>query len=346
MSPIIAINYYFTEDDLGNRIFSPESKSMLSPYMRAFRSYMAERNVDVVTLDTVDYNDPNVKAVLYFEYNWRMLSSTRDPFLKKIPYEKRALVLLEPAIVNPTMYYTNLLRRRFKTVFTWDLRLQKKYKNCVPIRVPTGADPTVYRVNPFAGISFADKKLVVAVSRNRWHYMPQATFGLRRKIYRYLQKHAPDDFDLYGLDWERPCSKWERLLGRNYLKCWRGEILGGWDAKVRKIANYRFSICFENSVWNPGYISEKIFDCFCARSVPVYLGSKGNEMLLPRGTYIDYRDFNSPRKLLEHLKGIGETDYNRYIERIDAFLGSDEPGKFATTEMYRIIYERLMGGRT
>ena len=78
----------------------------------------------------------------------------------------------------------------------------------------------------------------------------------------------------------------------------------------------------------------------------MYLGSKGNEMLLPRGTYIDYRDFNSPRKLLEHLKGIGETDYNRYIERIDAFLGSDEPGKFATTEMYRIIYERLMGGRT
>ena len=143
MNPIIAINYYFTEDDLGNRIFSPESKSMLSPYMRAFRSYMAERNVDVVTLDTVDYNDPNVKAVLYFEYNWRMLSSTRDPFLKKISYEKRALVLLEPAIVNPTMYYTNLLRRKFKTVFTWDLRLQKKYKNCVPIRVPTGADPTV-----------------------------------------------------------------------------------------------------------------------------------------------------------------------------------------------------------
>ena len=343
MNPIIAINYYFTEDDPRNQIFSPESKSMLSPYMRAFREYMAERNVDVVTLDMVDFSDPNVKAVLYFEYNWRMLSNNRDPFLKKIPYEKRALVLLEPAIVNPTMYYTNLLRRRFKTVFTWDLRLQKKYKEYVPIRVPTGADPTSYRENPFKDIAFSSKKLVVAVSRNRWHYMPQSTFRLRREIYRYLHETAPDDFDLFGLDWEKPCSIWERLLGRDYRACWRGEIPGGWDAKVCKIANYKFSICFENSVWNPGYVSEKIFDCFCARTVPVYLGSKGNERFLPGGAYIDYRDFNSPRRLLEYLKGMDETEYGGYIKRIDAFLASDEIGKFTTTEMYRIIYERLIG---
>ena len=344
MNPIIAINYYFAESDLGNRIFSPESKSMLSPYMMAFRSYMAERNVNVVTLDTVDFNNPNVKAVLYFEYNWRMLSSARDPFLKNVPYEKRALVLLEPAIVNPTMYFTNLLRRRFKTVFTWDLRLQRNHSDYVPIRVPTGANPIAYRENRFASIPFSQKKLVVAVSRNRWHYMPQSTFGLRRKVYRHLQKHAPDDFDLFGLDWERPCSRLEKFLGRSYLKCWRGEIPGGWDAKVERIANYRFSVCFENSVWNPGYVSEKIFDCFCARSVPVYLGSKGNETLLPDGTYINYRDFNSPRKLLAFLRGMSESEHAGYVDKIDSFLASEGPRRFTTADMYRIIFERLVGG--
>ena len=343
MNPVLAINYYFSEDDFGNRIFSPGSKNMLSPYMREFRAYMAERNVDVVTFDTVDYDDPNVKAVLYFEYNWRMLSPKRDPFLKKIPYGKRALVLLEPAIVNPLMYYTNIFRKRFKTVFTWDLRLQKHYKDYVPIRVPTGADPLAYRENPFSGISFSDKKLVVAVSRNRWHYMPQSTFGLRRKVYRYFQKNAPDDFDLFGLDWEKQCSRWERLLRRNYLKCWRGEITGGWNEKVRTIANYRFSICFENSVWNPGYVSEKIFDCFCARTVPIYLGSAGNERFLPGGAYIDYRDFNSPRRLLRYLEEMGEDEYNSYISKIDGFLVSNAVQKFTTGEMYRIIYEKLIG---
>ena len=344
MNPVLAINYYFTEADLGNRIFAPESKSLLSPYMRTFRNYMAERNVDVVTIDMVDYDDPRVKAILYFEYNWRMLWHKRDPFLKKIPYEKRALVLLEPAIVNPSLYYTSLLRRRFKTVFTWDLHLLKKHCDYIPIRVPTGADPIAYRINPFANISFREKKLVVAVSRNRWHYMPQATFGLRRKVYRYLQEHAANEFDLFGLDWEKPCSTWERLLGRKYLRCWKGEIPGGWDAKVRKIANYRFSICFENSIWNPGYLSEKIFDCFCARTIPVYLGSKGNEIFLPDGTYIDYRNFNSPSKLLMYLRNMKESDYLNYINNINEFLASDDVQRFTTMDMYRIIFEQLIGG--
>lgn len=344
MNPILAINYYFGPEDLGNRIFSPESKSILSPYMRAFRDFMAERSVDVATLDMVDFNDPRVKKVLYFEYNWRMLSRKRDPFLAKVPYDKRALVLLEPAIVNPTMYYTGLLRKRFKTVFTWDLRLLRNNPDYVPIRVPVGAEPLAYRDNRFADMPFASKKLLVAVSRNRWHYMPQATFGLRRKVYRYMQSHAPEDFDLYGLDWERPCSRLERILGRTYVKCWRGPIEGSWDAKVDIISRYKFSICFENSVWNPGYLSEKIFDCFCARTVPVYFGSKGNEKFLPEGTYIDYRDFDSPRRLLDYLRSVDERTHAEYVSRIDRFLKSDDVRMFSNGTLFQTIHDRLFGG--
>ena len=344
MNPILAINYYFGPEDLGNKIFSPESKSMLSSYMRSFRDFMASRSIDVVTLDMVDFDDPRVKAVLYFEYNWRMISRERDPFLPRVPYDKRALVLLEPAIVNPTLYYTSLLRRRFKTVFTWDLRLLRKNPGYVQIRVPSGADPLFYKENHFAGIPFSEKKLLVAVSRNRWHYMPQSTFALRRKVYRYMQEHAADDFDLFGLDWEAPCCLWEKIMKRSYVKCWRGEIPGGWDAKVKKIAKYRFSVCFENSVWNPGYLSEKIFDCFCARSVPVYLGSKGNETFLPRGSYIDYRDFRSLASLLDFLRGMDEATHAGYVAKINEFMLSDQPRQFSTRSMYEIVYAKLMGG--
>lgn len=343
MRPVLAINYYFGPEDLNNRIFSPDSKAMLAPYMRAFRAFMNQRGVDVVTLDTVDYADQNVKAVLYFEYNWRMLSKKRDPFLARIPYEKRALVLLEPAIVNPTLYYTNVLRRRFKTVFTWDLRLLKKHPEYVPIRVPTGADPLQYRENRFSDIPFEKKKLLVSVSRNRWHYMPQSTFGLRRKIYRFMQSHAPDEFDLYGLEWDRPCCLWEKHLGRHYEKCWRGEIPGSWDEKVAKIANYRFSLCFENSIGQPGYLSEKIFDCFCARTVPVYYGSKGNETLLPHGLFIDWRDFRSPRLLLDFLHNIDHATHLRYISRIDEFMTSPTIGQFRVRTMYQTVFNRLIG---
>ena len=345
MKPVLAINYYFGPEDLNNRIFSPDSKAMLAPYMRAFRAFMNQRGVDVVTLDTVDYADPNVKAVLYFEYNWRMLSKKRDPFLARVPYEKRALVLLEPAIVNPTLYYTNILRRRFKTVFTWDLRLLEKHPEYVPIRVPTGADPLQYRENRFSDIPFEKKKLLVSVSRNRWHYMPQSTFGLRRKIYRFMQSHAPDEFDLYGLEWDRPCCLREKLLGRHYEKCWRGEIPGSWDEKVAKIANYRFSLCFENSIGQPGYLSEKIFDCFCARTVPVYYGSLGNEVLLPDGGYVDYRNFKSFPQLLNFLRNMSAEEHERYVAAADAFLQSDKVNQFVTERMYGILFDYLMRNR-
>ena len=343
MKSVLAINYYFGKDDLGNKIFSDHSANMIAPYMRAFRDFMMSRNVEVVTLDTVDFLDPKVKSVLYFEYNWRMLSSQRDPFLSQIPYEKRALVLLEPAIVNPTMYYTNILRRRFSKVFTWDLRLLRKYPSYIPIRVPTGADPSEYRENRFKEIAFESKKLVAAVSRNRWHYMPQATFGKRREVYRFFQKHVPDQFDLYGLDWDRPCCRLEGLLGRCYTKCWRGELLGGWDAKVEKLANYKFSICFENSIGNPGYLSEKIFDCFCARTVPIYLGSKGNEIFLPRGAYIDYRDFGSPGKLLSFISNMDAMEHARYISCIDGFMHSQKSEQYSTRYLYQKLFDVLIG---
>lgn len=341
--PVVAVNYYFGPEELQNRIFSPESKAVVAPYIQQFRAYMDERGVDVVTLDTVDFKDPRVKSVLYFDYNWRMLSDSRDPFLAKVPYEKRALVLIEPAIVNPTLYYISCLRNRFSKVFTWDLRLQRKNPEYIPIRVPIGADPAAYAENRYPDISFAEKKLLVSVSSNRWHYMPQARFGLRRKLYRYLQEHAPDEFDLFGAGWDRPCSRWEKLLHREYARCWRGVIPGSWDEKVARVAHYRFSLCIENCVGQPGYLSEKIFDCFCARSVPIYLGSKGNEAFLPEGAYLDWRHFRSAGELLATLRNVDETEHADYLDKIDAFMRSEAARRFSQRRQFAEIYSGLFG---
>lgn len=35
---------------------------------------------------------------------------------------------------------------------------------------------------------------------------------------------------------------------------------------------YKFILCFENS-YTDGYITEKIFNCFFARTIPIYKGS-------------------------------------------------------------------------
>jgi len=338
MNPILAINYNFPKEDLQNRIFSSSSHSLIAPYMVELRDFMSRRGVEVVTVDVVDFRDPAVKAVLYFDYHWKVART--DTFLSRIPFEKRALVLLEPAIVNPSMYYTRHWRRRFKTVFTWDERLLRRNPGYERIRVPVGADLAKYRDNPFLDKTFEAKKFLVAVSSNRWSYWPQATFPLRRKVYRFMYAKLGDGFDLFGHDWDRPCSRLEKLLGRSY-PAWRGEIPGSWDSKVARISDYKFMICLENSVGQPGYISEKIFDCFCARTVPVYLGSKGSEKILPSGAYIDFRDFGSLAELTNFLKHMSAEQYAGYVRRIDDFMHSDRAASFSNEALRSTIFRRL-----
>jgi hypothetical protein len=41
------------------------------------------------------------------------------------------------------------------------------------------------------------------------------------------------------------------------------------DSKKNTLEKYKFSICYENARDIPGYITEKIFDCFFAGCVPI-----------------------------------------------------------------------------
>lgn len=337
--PIIAVNYYFNSDELNNRVFAPDCNTGKAQGMKAFRAFMNARGAEVVTLDTVDFQDPNVKQALYFEYNWKLLFS--DPFLKKIPREKRALVLLEPANVNPSLYCTSLFRDRFSTVFTWDLDLIRKHPAYTRVNVPVGAEPRKYRENPFQDIAFSDKRFLVAVSMNRWSFMPQATYSIRKRAYHHFERAVPGEFDLYGRGWNAPCVSFEKWFGHPQFSSWRGEIEGSWDEKVRKISGYKFALCFENNASEPGYISEKITDCFCARCVPVYYGCKEASDLIPRDAWIDLRDFSSFAELDTFLRGMDETCYNRYVEAIDRFMRSDRLDFFSTEHFFGVIADRL-----
>ncbi len=337
--PIVAINYYFGPNELNNRIFSTENDTPVARNLKAFRALMRERGAEVVTLDTVDFRDPRVKYVLYFEYNWRWALS--DPFLRKVPRGKRALALLEPANINPSMYYTSLLRDRFDIVFTFDWNLLRKNPSYTRINVPLGAEPSDYRENPFKHRTFSNKRFLVAVSMNRWSYMPQSTYGIRKKAYAYFERAFPNDFDLFGRGWNRPCIFYEKWLGHPTYASWRGEIEDSWDAKVRKIAEYKFALCYENNASEPGYISEKLTDCLCARCVPVYYGSAGTDELVPRDAWIDARTFHSNRELGLFLRDMDASRYNRYIEAIDRFMAGSGIDYFSTAHFNGCIADRL-----
>lgn len=339
--PILGINYYFSPSDYGDAVFLPERHSEpVAGFVRKFKQWMESRyDVEVHTYDCVDATSDDVKAVLYFDYNWRYAKD--DKLLWRIPHEKRALMIIEPENINPSLYYLPWYRNRFSTIFTWDKRLLAKHPNYKPVNVPVGAEPSLYRENRFSGMAFEEKRLLIAVSRNRWAYMPQSTYNLRKAAYRHFEANCKYEFDLYGQGWNKPVTSFEKRFGFHRFSSYRGEISGAWDEKVAVMSRYKFALCFENNASQPGYVSEKITDCFCARCVPIYYGAPGVEDLIPQDCWIDARQFRNFHEMQSFILGMTPERHAEYLSAIDDFMHSPALDFFSTDHYFTTLAEGL-----
>ena len=66
------------------------------------------------------------------------------------------------------------------------------------------------------------------------------------------------------------------------------------------MSNYTFALCFENMAMQ-GYVTEKIFDCFYAGTIPLYLGASDISELLPKEAFIDCRQFSSWTQIADEI---------------------------------------------
>ena len=309
----IGINFYLTEAEGKGVAFDPECNRGGAAYCRRLKEEFEKRyDVKVRTWDDVDYSRPDTFAV-YFDYNWRHL--LHDRVLKRVPFEKRVLILVEPSNVNPSAYVVPFLRNRFAEVVTWDeslLATHPEYHRTVP---GPFQEPPDYPENRFADIPFADKKLLVAIAMNRHHWAPWSSHRLRRSAYRFFDRAAPGEFDLFGKGWER----------EGFVNCYRGFLDG---PKVPTMAHYRFTLCYENNGVQRGYVTEKIADAICARCVPVYYGAPDIERRVPRECFIDARRFRSLEEMREFLVSMSESEHARYLHAMDEFCKSDLAKKF------------------
>jgi hypothetical protein len=73
---------------------------------------------------------------------------------------------------------------------------------------------------------------------------------------------------------------------------------------------YKFIICFENSKSN-GYITEKIFNVFLSKSIPIYDGAPNINNYINKNSYISYDD----TKIIDKIKLLSSNEklYNTYI---------------------------------
>lgn len=99
-------------------------------------------------------------------------------------------------------------------------------------------------------------------------------------------------------------------------------------------------MCFENFSF-PGYITEKIIDCFVAGVIPVYLGAPDIEEFLPSDSFIDVRKYQSWDSLLAKLTSLGEMEATKMIDNGRKFLATSE-GQSHSFEGFASFIEGLI----
>ena len=112
--------------------------------------------------------------------------------------------------------------------------------------------------------------------------------------------------------------------------------------KLETLKHYKFAICYENVKDIPGYITEKIFDCFLSGCIPIYWGANNITDHIPRSCFIDKRNFDSYEKLYAHLTSITEKEQISYLYNIDSFLQSEKAKPFSSEYFAQTISNEIL----
>lgn len=91
--------------------------------------------------------------------------------------------------------------------------------------------------------------------------------------------------------------------------------------KNKTIAQYKFALCLEN-MKSPGYVTEKIVDCFYAGVIPVYCGAPDIDDFVPKQAFVHMADFASYDDLNAYLKNLTTDDALKILASGQAFLDS------------------------
>lgn len=233
--------------------------------------------------------------------------------------DQAALFLWEGKAVNPLNYREDIWDR-FKYIFTWndDLVDNKKFFK-------------FYLPAPFTNLNstltpFSQKKLLVNITANKYSSNSNELYSARRKTIEYFTKNHPDDFDLFGVRWNKPATIWQKRLP--FLTKKYPSYRGASQNKIETLSNYKFSLAYENMSGANGYITEKIFDALVAKTVPVYWGAENIEKYVDQKAFIDRRIFKNDAELAAHLYDLPEDKYNEMLKAGQQYLLSEQFKKF------------------
>ena len=257
---------------------------------------------------------------------------------------EKFLVIFESEVISSVSWNRNL-HRKFKKIFTWNDEFvdNKRYvKYYWPNEIPKNLDVDLNKKN----------KLCTMIIGHKFKSHPLELYTERIKAIRWFEQNHPEDFDLYGIGWDKHYFKDAlSMLNRfevltKLLKPKYPSYKGAVKSKREVLRKYKFAICYENARDIPGYITEKIFDCFFAGCVPVYWGAPNVTEHVPRDTFIDRRNFVSYDELYSYLKNMPDERYLEYLDAIKSFVTSDRIYPFSAQCFVDTLISEIMGDLT
>ena len=249
---------------------------------------------------------------------------------KDMPKEKDKsyLILVESNLIRSDNYDKEK-HKLFNKIFTWhdDLVDNKKYfKLNFSHRFPKVINKDLTKKEKLC--------ILIAGNKDAPSNVDIELYSKRKEAIRWFEENHIDDFDLYGIGWDRVYFTGPKIIralnrikmiGKIYAKrtvqkypSYKGQVAN----KKEVMQKYRFSICYENARDIPGYITEKIFDSFFAGCVPVYWGANNISTYIPKECFIDKREFKTYEELYLFLKEIKESEYLKYLTNIEIYLKS------------------------
>ncbi len=280
--------------------------------------------------------------------------------------------LESPVIATRYYHYINRRTEDFYFVLDWvgiSKRITSSDKRFLEIFQPNKHDSVIFNLS-----NWSKKKFLVIINSNKlalqWEWPQFSVLNffstlkclLRNLLTKWIKFSDPQittqlyierlnaiqhfsnrrDFDLFGYGWEVKNNFWSDMQAEAVHKSYRGPIEGSDDNndKLRVLSKYKFSIVYENALF-PGYLTEKIFDCFFSGVIPIYLGNPLVLEQIPKETFIDARDFTDYQDLESFLDKMTMDEAKRYLKAAEKFMLSEQFKFFTSAHFSNTIINCL-----
>ena len=232
-----------------NRIFRLENYQNYDERLRTYPYFLLhqkfqKRNIPLNTYDYLNKKYKDCYALIFID-----IPVNFKRFLKKHKNIDKFLIVYESPIIS--VRNRELKNHQyFKKIFTWEDRLidnKKYFKLSYANKIPRYLDLDLNK----------KQKLCTMIIGHKFKTHPLELYTERIKAIRWFEKNHPEDFDLYGIGWDRyyfhdkflgiklarlnRLKSLAKILGPNYPS-WRGEV----RSKKEIYKNYKFAICYEN----------------------------------------------------------------------------------------------------